>query len=154
MLNIGAGEMVLIAVVALLVLGPERLPQLARGLGKAVRAFRRQTEEVRTVVEREFYRMDEDVQAPLPPKLPERERPVARGGPALPTTTPGAPIAVPDPGGSDAQNVLAGPLDPSFAATQRLPVLAPAELGHLTAGTSPSSSAEAGRSADEKVKAG
>ncbi len=56
--NIGSGELALIAVVALLVLGPKRLPELARGIGKALREFRKQTDEVRGVVEREFYRMD------------------------------------------------------------------------------------------------
>jgi Tat protein translocase TatB subunit len=61
MFNIGSGELALIAVVALLVLGPKRLPELARGIGKFMREFRRQTDEVRGVVEREFYKMDEDV---------------------------------------------------------------------------------------------
>ena len=70
MFNIGAGEMALIAVVALLVLGPKRLPELARGLGKFMREFRRQTDEVRGVVEREFYRMDQDVMEPPPAILP------------------------------------------------------------------------------------
>ena len=70
MFNIGAGEMALIAVVALLVLGPKRLPELARGLGKFMREFRRQTDEVRGVVEREFYRMDQDVMEPPPVILP------------------------------------------------------------------------------------
>jgi len=78
MFNIGAGEMALIAVVALLVLGPKRLPELARGLGKFMREFRRQTDEVRGVVEREFYRMDQDASEPSPTIVP------AHG--ALPTT--------------------------------------------------------------------
>ena len=69
MFNIGSGELVLIAVVALLVLGPKRLPELARGLGKFLREFRRQTDEVRGVVEREFYKMDQEMDAP-PPQLP------------------------------------------------------------------------------------
>jgi sec-independent protein translocase protein TatB len=62
MLNIGAGEMMLILVVALLILGPTRLPELARGIGKFMREFRRQTDDVRNMVEREFYKMDEDLQ--------------------------------------------------------------------------------------------
>lgn len=66
MFNLGAGEIALILVVALLVLGPKRLPELARGLGKFMREFRRQTDEVRGVVEREFYRMDQEIQADLP----------------------------------------------------------------------------------------
>ena len=64
MLNVGTGELILIAVAALLILGPKGLPDLARGLGKFMREFRRQTDDVRTVVEREFYRMDQ-------PEVPE-----------------------------------------------------------------------------------
>jgi len=63
MFNIGAGEMVLILVVALLVLGPTRLPELARGIGKFVREFRRQTSDVRNLVEREFYNIDSEVRS-------------------------------------------------------------------------------------------
>ena len=67
MFNIGSGELALIAVVALLVLGPKRLPELARGIGKFMREFRRQTDEVRGVVEREFYKMDQEVSIKDPP---------------------------------------------------------------------------------------
>lgn len=66
MFNVGSGEIILIAVVALLVLGPSRLPEFARGIGKFIREFRRQTDDVRQVVEREFYRMDQDVSEPGP----------------------------------------------------------------------------------------
>ncbi|RKG89682.1 twin-arginine translocase subunit TatB [Corallococcus sp. CA053C] len=66
MFNIGAGEMVFILVAALIVLGPQRLPELARAIGKFMREFRRQTDDVRNVVEREFYAMDEDFNRELP----------------------------------------------------------------------------------------
>lgn len=78
MFNIGSGELVLIAVVALLVLGPKRLPELARGLGKFLREFRRQTDEVRGVVEREFYKMDSEMDAPPPQLTPATDPPVAQ----------------------------------------------------------------------------
>jgi sec-independent protein translocase protein TatB len=61
MFNIGPGEIVLISVVALLLLGPDKLPELARGLGRFFREFRKHTDDVRSMVEREFYRMDQDV---------------------------------------------------------------------------------------------
>lgn len=83
MFNIGSGELVLIAVVALLVLGPKRLPELARGVGKFLREFRRQTDEVRGVVEREFYKMDQEIDG-APPQLtgaaPAEMVPVASEG--------------------------------------------------------------------------
>ena len=67
MFNIGAGEMVFILVAALLVLGPTRLPEMARAIGKFMREFRRQTDDVRVMVEREFYRMESD-ELLAPPK--------------------------------------------------------------------------------------
>jgi sec-independent protein translocase protein TatB len=99
MFNLGAGEIALILVVALLVLGPKRLPELARGLGKFVREFRRQTDEVRGVVEREFYRMDQEIQADLPapdlnPLMPTVSAPPAAA--AEPAKVPSAePASVP-----------------------------------------------------------
>ena len=82
MFNLGAGEIAVIAVLALLLLGPDRLPELARGLGKFMREFRRQTDDVRGMVEREFYKMDHDVLAepkkdaegPLAVNPPSRSR--------------------------------------------------------------------------------
>ncbi len=41
MLGLGMGELLLILAIALLVFGPTKLPQLASGLGKAVRNFKR-----------------------------------------------------------------------------------------------------------------
>ena len=58
MFNIGTSEFAIIAVLTLLVLGPKHLPEIARGIGKYLRIFRRHTEEIRSVVEREFYKLD------------------------------------------------------------------------------------------------
>lgn len=41
MLNLGFPEIFLIASVALLVFGPSRLPELAQGLGKGIRGFKK-----------------------------------------------------------------------------------------------------------------
>ncbi len=37
--NLGLSEILVIGVIALLVIGPRRLPEVARGLGEAVKAF-------------------------------------------------------------------------------------------------------------------
>jgi len=49
--DIGLGEFVLIAVVALLVLGPDRLPVTLRAVGRAIREFRRATNELRAQID-------------------------------------------------------------------------------------------------------
>jgi sec-independent protein translocase protein TatB len=48
MFDIGAGEFIVIAIVALLVVGPERLPALARQWTSTLRAVREQAAKART----------------------------------------------------------------------------------------------------------
>jgi len=48
MLGIGPEELLLVALLALLVLGPERLPKVMRDMGKVVGDLRRTSDELRT----------------------------------------------------------------------------------------------------------
>lgn len=43
MFNLGFSEMILIAVIALLVIGPKQLPEVARALGRMINEFKRAT---------------------------------------------------------------------------------------------------------------
>ena len=54
MFDIGFSELALIAVVALLVLGPERLPKVARTTGALLRRARSSWQDVRGEIEREL----------------------------------------------------------------------------------------------------
>lgn len=54
MFDFGFGELVMVAIVALLVLGPERLPGAARTAGALLRRIRQGWGNVREEVEREF----------------------------------------------------------------------------------------------------
>jgi sec-independent protein translocase protein TatB len=98
MFNVGAGEMVFILVAALLVLGPSRLPEMARAVGKFMREFRRQTDDVRVLVEREFYKMDEEelrappAQPPAPLSSPDVARAAAVPAPPPVVLTPAAHV--------------------------------------------------------------
>ncbi len=67
MFGMSGTELVIVLLVALLLLGPAKLPELARSLGKGLRDFRKATDDVRNTVESEFYKLDQ----PPPPKIPQ-----------------------------------------------------------------------------------
>jgi sec-independent protein translocase protein TatB len=122
MFNVGIGEITLILVAALLVMGPDRLPEFARTLGKFLREFRRQTDDVRGVVMRELYKLEREVEldevGPKPkPRLPAPspvitsavvptpQAPVPVGDQAQPTTetaTLASPVISPDASATEA----------------------------------------------------
>ncbi len=54
MFGIGPGELAVIAGVALLVVGPKKLPELARAFGKSISEFKKGTHEVTESVKREL----------------------------------------------------------------------------------------------------
>jgi Tat protein translocase TatB subunit len=62
MLNIGPQELLLVLVVALLVVGPRRLPELGRSIGKGLREIRKAQDEVRKTIKVEL----DDLDGPKP----------------------------------------------------------------------------------------
>ena len=58
MFGMGWQEILLILVIGVLVIGPDQLPQVARGLGKVIAQFRRATNDLRDHVNREFSQDD------------------------------------------------------------------------------------------------
>jgi len=60
MFNVGPEELLLILLIALIVFGPKRLPEIGRTVGKALREFRRASEGVREEVRRHLELEDED----------------------------------------------------------------------------------------------
>jgi sec-independent protein translocase protein TatA len=52
--SIGPAELVLIFIVALLVFGPKKLPEIGKSVGKAIREFKRTSEEIKGRIEDEI----------------------------------------------------------------------------------------------------
>ena len=60
MFGLGPTELIVILVLGLLVLGPERIPGVASSLGKAIRSFRRATRDLRDQID-----LEDDVRRPF-----------------------------------------------------------------------------------------
>jgi Tat protein translocase TatB subunit len=105
MFGIGMTELLVILVVGLLVLGPKRLPELARSLGRGIAEFRRASLDLR----KEFMDVAEEVKirppslaetaADLPPQAGADSRPAPAEGSAPADRADGAaPAAGPRDG--------------------------------------------------------
>ncbi len=75
----------MILVVALVVLGPKRLPEVARTLGKAIAEFRRQTSDIMDDLRLQTT-LEDEPRRPAPPRAPTV--PSTREGTAAPEETP------------------------------------------------------------------
>jgi sec-independent protein translocase protein TatA len=84
--NIGPGELILILIIALVVLGPGKLPDVAASLGKSVREFRKAATDVSDAA-----KLDAPAPAPAPPA--QAATPTPNPAPAAPSTAPAAPPA-------------------------------------------------------------
>ena len=81
MFGLGMPEILVILVVALVVLGPKRLPELARTLGKAMAEFRRQSSDIMDEFQHQM-RVDEEATRRAqtkPPSPPNDESSSAKG---------------------------------------------------------------------------
>jgi sec-independent protein translocase protein TatA len=84
MFGIGMTELMVIMAIALVVLGPKKLPELARSLGRGLAEFRRASSDLH----REFLDADKDV----PPAAPVPPAPAVSA--AAPASTPPAEPAL------------------------------------------------------------
>jgi len=88
--SIGTQELLLIGIIALIFLGPRRMPDMARKLGKMMSEFRNATSEFKTTWEREV-NFEEETNALKTGDLAESPEPVPRENSILPPAVDGVP---------------------------------------------------------------
>jgi sec-independent protein translocase protein TatB len=81
MFDIGPGELVLVAIIGLLVLGPQRLPKVAAEIGKWVGRARRTATQLRRQLEREIEISELEKPKPPPPAPPAPPSPPTSSAP-------------------------------------------------------------------------
>jgi sec-independent protein translocase protein TatB len=106
MFGLGFGEILIIAIVALLLLGPDRLPEAAKTLGKGLREIRKATDDLKDQVDKEINLKelleDKPAKPSLVPPVPvpgARPIPGPSGPPPAATSdnVPGLEVALAEP---------------------------------------------------------
>jgi len=85
--SIGMPELIIIFVIALIIFGPRKLPELGRSLGKSLAEFKRASNELKSTLEEEI-RLEEQ-------RTSFEASKAANTAPAAATTTAVDPMAVP-----------------------------------------------------------
>jgi len=126
--NIGPVELVIILVIALLVIGPGKLPDVGSALGKSIREFRKAASDVQESVK---------LDAPIAPAVPAPTP--AAPAPAVPAPTPAAPapaapvVVAPTPA-APVPNMLAAAVTPNELSAPAAPDTAAAADAATEAG--------------------
>ena len=81
--SIGLPELLIILVIALIIFGPRKLPELGRSLGRSLSEFRRASHELKNTLDEEIRVEDE--------RVAERQRPPEKPGLHIDEAVPRSP---------------------------------------------------------------
>jgi len=68
--SIGVSELIVIFIIALIVFGPQKLPELGRTIGKALAEFRKHSAELRMAVDQEMRELETKAREAVEPAAP------------------------------------------------------------------------------------
>ena len=68
--SIGMPELILILIIALIVFGPKKLPEIGRSLGKGLGEFKRASEDLKQSIQKEVNSLEEEQQKKSGPQEP------------------------------------------------------------------------------------
>ena len=66
--SIGMPELIIIFVIALIIFGPRKLPELGKSLGRSLNEFKRASNELKSTLEDEIRVEEQRTATPAPPK--------------------------------------------------------------------------------------
>jgi sec-independent protein translocase protein TatA len=99
--NIGPVELIIILVIALIVIGPGRLPDVGAALGKSIREFRKASSDITDAARVDTTPLPPAATSPVPTAAPVTTQsppaPAAPVVPAAPVTPSGADETAPPP---------------------------------------------------------
>jgi TatA/E family protein of Tat protein translocase len=58
-LGLGPTELIVILAIALIIVGPRRLPEIGRSIGRAINEFKKSSQQIETQVKKEFQEIGE-----------------------------------------------------------------------------------------------
>ncbi len=106
--SIGMPELILIFIVALLVFGPKKLPEIGKSIGRGLAEFKKASDDLKRTIEHEIEQGKQEAssireqvagvfprEAPAPPPEPASEQVSGSAG-ATPEGPASRPVAVPD----------------------------------------------------------
>jgi len=88
--SIGMPELVIIFVIALIIFGPRKLPELGRSLGKSIGEFKRASNELKSTLEEEIRIEEQQQRAEAPKPAVPAPTVVAHTDVVAPTSEPAA----------------------------------------------------------------
>lgn len=106
MFGLGFGEILLILAIALIVIGPKKLPDVARAIGRGLAEFRRHADDVQKTIQRELYASQSN---DAPPKSASPNTQYRPGPPPDESGPSPMPPAEPRPAENPAESGHEGP---------------------------------------------
>jgi sec-independent protein translocase protein TatB len=138
MFNIGFGELAVICIIMIIALGPDRLPEAMKTVGKTLRTLRQASRDIRasTGID-DLMRDDHDMRRP-PPRRPAPV--IAASGPAPVSRTLSDTTADTTDATSEAKSPEAGPTQAATSLTPTAPIMnAPVPVSDAAPDTSATS---------------
>ncbi len=99
--GMGMGEIILIIIVGIMIFGPNKIPEIARTVGKAINTIKQTSSDLTSQINKEIEEVEQSTREHAPPSAVNTAPAAASADKALPQLPPPAPPAVSPPPASE-----------------------------------------------------